>query len=690
MCYSTSEFSASNAKRCRCHDTPQKRDLATKNRVKSRAQRKSIALFAKDTYGKNAYKAVMGARPRELAMIVSYMGQHDPEVAREMADVAGGDLPGTHNMVLSEVRSGKSQADIDKRGEVRTDPHMISQGMASVVAFESAYLGSGKHGDAVSAKSLADMKAGNALRSEAVELGLYDADLSPENMDSRQLRFYSVHTPEQIAQLGEAENAVERQFAQHAMDNVQFSPRPRGYLVPDKHLQSTPAELAETTTFKRRGYYPVRDGVHLVRNENYEPGTDEPEFIYRVDGDIELPANGSRPAVAETAKIVDIADISYDPATAPLGQESLYARTLSPDTPSGKRTRKQLAREMIQSAYLSERVPGVDAKMMNLSADEYASMGGRRPGHRPVGELFGTKTMTRPGKSKRVTLGTLTSTAQRKGVELGEHHSPYSTVAHGQLTQLREVDAWMNDYREDRLGMPKGHTATGVRYPRQRKSSAREAADGAFITTADGRRDEHAEVMQGLAKVRGRRKRAPKPTNTLTPHTLANTTLVPGKSTMSSADVDTMVSQANAIRSNTEGADQLDNNTEAAGTRLERTMGRFISSRRVEAKRGEAEGTVSVSSRTPIPSSLNAAHEFVPGRRFKPTGYVSAHSGANPKTGDGRTVKVVYETRSAMPVTGDRAVISPDSQFRIVSREERDGELIVHVADEDTVLEAAR
>lgn len=690
MCYSTSEFSGSNAKRCRCHDTPKKRDLAAKNRVKSRAQRKSMALFARESYGSNAYKAVMGARPRELSMIVSYMGQHDPQVARDMADVAGGDLPGTHNMVLSEVRSGESQADIDKRGDVREDPHMVSQGMESVVRFESAYLESGKHDGAVSAKSLADMKAGNALRSEAVDLGLYNRSLTAETMNPQQLRFYHTHTPEQIAQLGEAENAVERQFAQHAMDNVHFSPRPRGYLVPEKMKQSTPAELAETATFKRRGYYPVRDGVHLIRNENYQPGTDEPEFVYRVDGDIELPANGGRPAVAETSKIMDIADISYDPATAPQGQESLYERTLSPDTPSGKRTRKQLAREMIQSAYLSERVPGVDEKMTNLTADEYASMGGRKPGHRPLGELFGTKTMTRPGKSKRVTLGTLTATSQSKGVELGEHHKPHSTVAHDQMERMRGVDGWMNDYRENALGITKGHTASGVRYPRQRKSSTREVAGGAFVTSADSRRDEHGDVMRGLAKVRGRRKRAPKSTSTLTPHTLSSTTLVPGKSTLSSADVDTLVSQANAVRGNTDGADHIDNRTEASGTRLERTMGRFTSSRKVESLRGETGSPVVVSSRTTIPSDLNAAHDFVPGRQFRPSGYVSAHSGANPRTGDDRTVKVVYETRSAMAVTGDRAVISPDSKFRIVSREERDGELVVHVSDEDTVLDAGR
>lgn len=688
MCESIHE----GGRRCPNCDSPQARQLAALNRKKSRNQRRSMALLAQDRMGRDGKRAFMAARPRELSLIVSHISSFDSNFANELYETAGGDLPGTHNMVMSEARSGAVEQDYDKRGTRKTDPKMVSQAMEAITGVESAYVNSDKAREDLSENQLNELRRSARIRAEAAELGLYNPSLTPESMSPEQLRFYHRNSPDQVAKLGEIENTVERQFEEYALNNVTFTPRRRGYVTGEQNVRKTPAELADTDLFKKEGYFPIREGVDLRRNPNYTGDEDslEPEFIYRVDDKIDLPANGARAAVGETSKILDVESIGYDPATAPQGQTSLYGRLLSPDTPSGQRTREKITEDLIRAGYFGQKTPGVDTRV-DVSAEEAARRGGRRPGEHPLSAVFGTRQVARPGKSKRITHDTLVATAQSTGMSISERGEKFSEIGYDQLQSLDNVEKRMARVRLHHFGIEENSTVSGVPYPKARNKSERKVSS--FVTTADGRRKEHRKVMEGLKQVSESHPTVPKNTAKLTPSELARTSLARPNQTLNSADVDNFVARANASLAAT-NPDSADTKTLAAGSRLKRLVTRDQTQRKVNAKKNpESVGDpVTVTSRAVLPKSTNASHDFVVGRSFTPTEYVAAHAGTGTpsmKSAHERTVRVVYTTNQATAVTSDRAVVGPDNRFRILRTDTSNpNEVVVHVVDEDMALEA--
>lgn len=662
------------------------RELARLNRAKSRKQRRMMADTAGDLFGEQARAAIMHARPSELALIASQVQQYDPEAAQIMVEAAGGDLPGTHNMVVSEVRDERARAmsDRDADGDMRTDPHRVSQAMVSLAQIEHSYAHSERAAKALPPARLREIQREADLRHKAASLGLYKPGLSPEDMTADQLRFYQSHSPQQIAALGGSENAVVREFCDYAMNNTTFKPSVRPHRVPQKHLNATPDALSRTAVFQDKGYYPVRSGVHLMRNPNAGKSPHEPEFIYRVDGKIDLPANGSRAAVAESSKIIGVSDIAFDADDAPQGQSSLYARLMSEDTDIGRSTRAQMKEDLIRSVYAGGRAPGVD--QADLTDAE-----GRTYSLQRLDKALGSLQYVRPGKSKRVTVDTLVATAQSSGLSMS--NSPANTaIAQQQLDRAAEVEKYLSGVRLRHFGIKDGHTVSGKRLPKTRKGSQRSVAN--FVTTADGRRDEHKAVMSGLARINERSKgKIPGNSRSLTPSPVAESTILRKNMEVTSSDVDEMVAQLNASRAATT-PDRVDDKTKAAGADIARLVERGTTANKVARKRGDAgaDKPVTVTSRSPLSKSVNASHDFVVGRSFSPTEYVSAHAGSSKKAdpADGRSVRVVYTTAQATAVTSDRAVIGPESKFRILKTDTSNpNEVVVHVVDEDAALDAA-
>src|SRR5699024_4716921 len=176
------------------------------------------------------------------------------------------------------------------------------------------------------------------------------------------------------------------------------------------------------------------------------------------------------------------------------------------------------------------------------------------------------------------------------------------------------------------------------------------------------------------------------------PNWTANRLVPPGTNTLSSADVDELVAQANAAGGDVplDAANVADT---AARVKVSAAYATNELTNRASAARNAPTATSTVESYATIPASADPAKVYRTGAGFDPDGYVAAGKNLPRPTADGgeRVVRYVYTTRSGLPVTDDRMILGPGSRYCVAkTTADADGTVVVHLVDDDLVLAAGQ
>lgn len=724
MCRSIHEASKLGQTRIRC-DLPgcegyeAKRDLATANRRESRAVRRRIAVFVRDSLGgdQKAKRAVMNARPREMAVIIAHMETVDPSFAKEMRAAAGVDqLPGLHNMTLQESRRETVGVDYDAVGDMKKDPGMVSMAMRQISQLESAYLDSDEARSRLSQGKIAELRRVADLRSEMSELGLFGSSddqgrhvppPSVKEMSNSQLAFYNHASPETLSRIGDTENTVEDEFVAYAMRNVEFYPGRRGRLCSDEQAGKTADELVGSGDFDTTGSMMIREGVDLHANPEYDaddPDSLEPKYFFRVDGGVDLPVDPNKPIGEQSNVIPQVGKIQQRAATevAPDDQSSLYDRLLDPGTSTGRRTHGRIKEDIIRAAYTSGRIPGIDTSI-DVTAEEAGHRSGRRPGAHTLGSLYGAKSPL-SGRTRDVTGQVLAMTRMSLTPEMKKARE-HSELSHLHLNNQREaIHRRANAVRRKEKLWAGRSPVTNTKPPKDSKRAEHDL--GGLSTTRALKEREHRKlVVPGVKALRNKEgyKRIPPVTGATIPSTQLQRNRITGPNqTMSAADVQAMVDEANLAQKNP----SVDATPTGAHTALAR-LSRADEQNRLSLDRGSKWVRDLPESERParpkpvtaecyylVDESTHGHNMFREGRSSHTNGYqvVTTTKGEPPTPGPGqKVVRAVYSTTRAMPANDTTAVISPKDNFRILRRSKvsSGGIETVHFVDEGEVLDAS-
>lgn len=701
MCRSLAE----GGRRCECHASPEvkahKRQLAAYNRRLARTNRRNIATAAGAMTGSDELtKAIMQARPRELALVASRLSDHDPKLGDAVYGSVEEHMPGIHNMVVTPDRRGYVPADIDETGHVKPDSFIPTDAARMLNNVEEAYYRS-----PMAAHKLhpSEVEAGLnqvELRRAADEAGVLDVKKSYRDLGKSEVDFYMAHSPHDVVAMDEVNNTVNRN-ALNMIANTAFVPvNERDNLLGDDNATLTPTELADKGLIGDDGVE-VRRGVRLVPNPHFEEGDMEeltPRFLYSVDdGDIELPADSNAAVGKATSSILDLSsdELHFDRDVAPSGQRSIQERLTSPDTHMGRENREQIRRDVICAAFRAGHTPD----QLRARAAEF--------GNDVVNVTQITDAQvaftTRGGTNKIADVPALVrATGQPGMIQLSGANRSEST-SH-QLSNMRFATTKADAALRRKTGVSDTvDPVSGLRSPKTVAKGRRRVGTMTFSKNstrkAKGKHASHKQIVNGVTAVVERDYADGIPQVGSTPAqrdagVASAVSNAVGKRDVRSVDVRRAVDMSNAALTDREKRSPVPTAVDTAEVTMHRALADHLY--RVNAAARSDNPDERPATRTyeffeNVPASTNV-QAIAPGRAASRNRYqvLSAAAGDAPVAHDGeRTIKYVVSTNRAADVTDDTAVLGPNTRLRVARREKQGDVTVVHLIDDDAVLAAA-
>ncbi|MGP9760838.1 hypothetical protein [Corynebacterium sp. AOP12-C2-36] len=654
----------------RCQDTWSAEKIAKETRAanarrtKNRAIKREFATTIGSQLGPDAYAAVMKTSPNQLSLVASRVADHSPEMESQIRASVNGKYPGTHNMVVQEIRAESAYLDHDRTGDLKSDPMNVTSAMKALNAVDAAALEQGL----VPEDQRADLERELDVRQIAVDLGLGDPNkVGP--VTAQQAAFYNGLELDEIAALGRPNERLENKLRAEVFKSANITMSPRASLLDESDEYRNARQLADTVsnTQMAKGL-PVAEDVLLKRDED---GT----LYYSIDGAHRLPASPHGFVHDEIAKIPYVDEVAYDRFSSPAGQDAMFDR-LSKDP----HTDLAVEEAAIRTAFTSDRFAGRKiTEGENFTFDE-----GPNVGHAGV-----THTQ-------------MAATGHRRPGDF-DPTSPASPVANRHLRRAGDVRAATQRMFAERQGVA---DTLDVRNDR-RITRAASGADVGGLTrlrtpvagnadyTADDQQVESGlsafMAAQGDKTVRSRKNTGRLDTSTFS------------KAPVGNQDVDLAVARANSYAvaggpdlavttsgqiNNAHDTDTCDTAAMSDYLRVRESVGATSISRAMQAKSGSPVSPVTMSSYTSVPEDTDVSELYATGSSHSPSAYVAVASNARKprRTRGGRTVRMVYTTSTGAQITPQRTIVGPEQTFRVARTDTAsDGTVTVHMV-EDTVL----
>lgn len=639
MCRACTE----GGRRCSDNWTPQEQALHAKEayarRKINRVKRRIVADEVAAALGPDVRSKVMQLSPNHMSLVANRMEELSPGFAAELADqMDGAELPGTHNMVVQELRSESSAIDQDSLGNMKADPMHVTQAMPALNAIDRAALDA----DLVTGPEAEALAEELEVREVAAAMGV--TPNSP--IDAQVSRFYSNSDLSEVAALGNVTQRQEDRLRETIFSTVRADVSVRDSYLDPEELHLTPSELAATAPgeVNRRGLT-IADDVVLKRDE-------DGSLYYSVDRRYRLPASDLTMVGNKLAKIPRVEQLRFDPTTAPPGQEALYERVAGdPDTQSA------LREGIIRASFENARQGGKVTDVENFTFEE----------------------VTRPGKRAADTPAALVSTTARKPGQFvaGSSVNPVANRHLERATEVREksnaayakawgVDGEVNNrdatYRERRVESVGGSLST-----------LRTAPLGA---AARGRLSQEFET--GIPNTR----RTAKPEH--------GGYFSRGRD-FDDTDVDIAVGKANVFDPTETPSDRTPTADLEAASRVRLAYQEARVATAVSRKNGSEPAESTSAAYTTIPADADVSELFSPGAAFTNTEYVAAGVRVpRPRKEKGsRLVRTVYTSSNGARVSPTRTIFGPGEAFRVASvNENKDGTVVVHMVDETDLARA--
>ena len=639
MCRSCSE----GGRRCSDNWTPQERALHAKEaytrRKINRAKRRLVADEAAAVFGADVRSEIMQLSPNHMTLVANRMDELSPGFADELSTAMGGaELPGTHNMVVQELRSESSAIDQDRLGNMKTDPMNVTKAMGALNAIDRAALEDGKV-TGPEAEALADELE---VREVAAAMGV--TPNSP--VDAQVARFYSNNDLSEVAALGNVTQRQEDRLRESIFSTVRADVSPRASLLEGDEKFMTPSELAATAPgeVNRRGLN-IAENVVLKRDE-------DGALYYSVDRRYRLPASDLSTVENKLAKIPQVDDLRFDPTTAPPGQEALYERIAGdPDTQSA------LREGIIRAAFEDPRQGGMSVDVENFTFDE----------------------VTRPGKRSADSPAALVTTTSRKPGQFVAGSS-VNPVANRHLERAAEIRSKSNKAYAEAWGVASEVHAAEETYKQRRTGSAGES----LSTLRDAPLSAKARTSLAAIGEDG----IPNTRRTERPE---HGGYFARNRDFDDTDVDIAVGKANTFDPNGTPSDRIPTADLEASARVRLAYEEARVATAVNRKNGHERKPATNAAYTSIPADADINELFAPGAAFSNSEYVAAGVRVpRPRKEKGqRLVRTVYTSSNGAHVSPTRTIYGPGEAFRVASvNENKDGTVVVHLVDESDLAHA--
>lgn len=645
---------------------------ANARRRRNRSVRAGFASVVEERLGEDVRAAVMKTSPNQLSLVASRIADHSPETEEAIRTaIGGGQYPGTHNMVIQEIRSESSYTDHDRVGNLKNDPMNVSAAMHALNTVDAAALDKGLVPDGDRAALQRELD----VRTAAVALGLDTPSISGP-MTAEQAAFYNNLSVEEIEMLGRPNERLENNLRQEVFSAAQFDLAPRTPMLRDDETYLTAEELADRYPKSR-----MAKGVQVAEDVLLKRDPESGRLFYSVDGTHRLPAGDHAFVHDQVAKIPFVNDIRYDKHSGPAGQEAMFERLSSDGY-----TDMAVEEAAIRTVFESDRPAG---EVSRLIESEDGS--------------FDFDTLPNSGKA-RVTMNAMAATNHRRPGAF-DATNPASPVANRHLRRAGLVRETARAAYAKKLGV--GDVLSSQEKTR-RARTGNQVGDSPLTTlrvpAERSRTPFDTAVADGLDNYTTAR--AGKPIRSAKNSGVLDTRAF-SAGDVGNSDVDLAVARANgyasaggpdlaAVNPADVGVahDSIDTCTTAdlaAYTQVRDAVEAVRLQRAVTAKQGgQAPKPVTMTAYTSLPEDLDVDTTFAPGGAFSPTRYVSTASNARrPRKAAGtRTVRCVYTSATGAQITPQRTIISPEQSFRVADKTvASDGTVTVHLV-EDQVLAA--